>query len=109
MSSLKAPRASTRRSVVPRGRTRALLGAGLCAALIAPASAGADVDGWTFEPPKFAPGNINGQDGWLKTGPYDFEVMANPAPLQANFGAQSLRASNSVTSGSFSDQLYSDS
>jgi hypothetical protein len=35
--------------------------------------------------------------------------MTNPAPLQADFGRQSLRASNSTTSGSFDDQLYSDS
>jgi len=94
---------------LPRTRLRAFLGASLCAALIAPAGAQADVDSWLFESPKFTPGNINGQDGWTKTGGYDFAVVTNPAPLQSEFGVQSLRGSNTTSSGSFGDHTFSDS
>ena len=46
------------------------------AAGFAPA-AGADVIGpITFEPPSYTTGNINGQNGWSKTGPYDVEVAS---------------------------------
>src|SRR3954462_1431813 len=38
------------------------------------APAGADVVGSLFEAPKYTLGNINGQDGWMKTGPYDAAV-----------------------------------
>ena len=96
-------------SYLPRTRMRAFLGAGLCAALIAPASASADVDSWLFESPKFAPGNIHAQDGWKKTGPYDFAVVSNPGALQAELGEQSLRGSNTTSSGSFGDHTFSDS
>lgn len=56
-----------------------------------------------FEPGEgFAPGNINGQAGWQKTGSYDAEVESSP--VIAN--VQSLRISNAVTSGSFGDQTF---
>ena len=80
------------------------------AAGFAPA-AGADVIGpITFEPPSYTTGNINGQNGWSKTGPYDVEVAsvsAFPAAAGYGFGTQALRASNAVTSGSFGDQTFS--
>jgi hypothetical protein len=95
---------------LPDAPLRALLCAGLCAALLTPAAAQADVDGWTFEPPWFTVGDINGQDGWMKTNSaFDSEVASNPAPLQPLLGKQSLRISNAVTSGSFGDQTFSDS
>jgi hypothetical protein len=59
----------------------------------------------TFETPTYTLGNINGQDGWMKTGPYDMAVSASGAT--AGFGAQSLRISNAVTSGSFGDMAFS--
>jgi hypothetical protein len=80
------------------------------AAGFAPA-AGADVIGpITFEPSSYTTGNINGQNGWSKTGPYDVEVAsvsAFPAAAGYGFGTQALRASNAVTSGSFGDQTFS--
>lgn len=51
-------------------------------------------------------GNIHGQDGWNKTGAYDAAVVANTYGY-ATFGAQSLRISNAITSGSFGDQTFS--
>ncbi|MEX0918239.1 MAG: SipW-dependent-type signal peptide-containing protein [Candidatus Paceibacterota bacterium] len=58
--------------------------------------------GTGFEPATFSVGNIDGQDGWSKTGPFDSEVVASPVID----GVQSLRISNSVTSGSFGDQTF---
>jgi hypothetical protein len=64
----------------------------------------------TFEPPDYHVGNINGQQGWMKTGPYDVEVAdvsAYPAAAGYSFGTQALRLSDAVTSGSFGDQTFS--
>jgi hypothetical protein len=74
-------------------------------------TAGADTVGpITFEPPTYTVGNINGQNGWSKTGPYDVAVAANssfPAAAGYGFGLQSLRLSDAITSGSFGDQTFS--
>ena len=74
------------------------------------ATAGADSLGpITFEPTAYTVGNINGQNGWVKTGAYDAAVVANasfPAAAGYGFGTQSLRISSSVTSGSFGDQTF---
>jgi len=74
-------------------------------------AAGADVVGpITFEPPAYHTGDINGQQGWSKTGPYDVAVASvSDYPDAANyfFGSQALRLSNAVTSGSFGDQTFS--
>ncbi len=51
-------------------------------------------------------GNIDGQDGWMKTGPYDVAVVANNYGF-GTFGTKTLRISDSVTSGSFGDQTFS--
>jgi hypothetical protein len=59
----------------------------------------------TFE--DYTIGTIDGQQGWLKTGPYDVAV-ANVAQ-RYGFGNQSLRISDAVTSGSFGDQTFSPS
>lgn len=64
----------------------------------------------TFEPVAYSIGNINGQDGWKKTGPYDAavaDVATFPNAAGFGFGTQSLRLSNAVTSGSFGDQTIS--
>jgi hypothetical protein len=61
-----------------------------------------------FESPAYTLGNINGQNGWVKTGSYDAAVTANTYGYTA-FGGQSLRISNAVTSGSFGDQTFSPS
>ncbi len=72
-----------------------------------PAAAGADTSGTLFEPPSFAPGNIHGQGGWMKTGGFDAAIVANSGSTAAAFGQQSLRISNATTSGSFGDQTFS--
>ncbi len=58
-----------------------------------------------FEPAAYGIGDINGQQGWSKTGAYDAAVVANTSGY-ASFGTQSLRISNAVTSGSFGDQTF---
>ena len=54
----------------------------------------------------FNPGSVDGQDGWRMTGSYDVEVITNTYGF-ASFGNYSLRISNAVTSGAFSDQTFS--
>ena len=55
-------------------------------------------------------GDINGQNGWSKTGTFDAAV-ANvadfPAAAGYGFGTKALRISDAVTSGSFGDQPFS--
>ena len=80
------------------------------AALGAPLAVADTVGPITFEPPTYTLGDINGQNGWTKTGPYDVAVASVstfPAAAGYGFGAQSLRISNAVTSGSFGDQTFS--
>jgi hypothetical protein len=70
-----------------------------------------------FEPSFYAPGTINGQDGWTSLGAagsgcavYDHEVVVNSLQTSytyPTFGLQSLRLSNAVTSGCFGDQTFS--
>lgn len=60
--------------------------------------------------PAYTTGDINGQNGWSKTGPYDVEVasLASFGDPSAGFaGDQALRLSNPITSGSFGDQTFS--
>lgn len=62
-----------------------------------------------FESPYVA-GNINGQQGWSKTGAYDVVVDTVSGFSNASgfgFGTQALRLSNAITSGSFGDQTFS--
>ncbi len=75
--------------------------------LTLPAVAGAETDGTLFERPSFAPGNVNDQGGWMKTGGFDAAIVANSGSTAAVFGQQSLRISNATTSGSFGDQTFS--
>lgn len=83
----------------------------MCASALFAPSAGADTLGpINFEGPTYTPGSINGQDGWMKTGPYDANVASistYPAATGYGFGAQALQISNDTTSGSFGDQTYS--
>jgi hypothetical protein len=65
----------------------------------------ADANSINFEPPTYSVGNINGQDGWSKTGPFDSVVAANTYGY-ATYGTQTFRISNAVTSGSFGDQTF---
>lgn len=63
-----------------------------------------------FEPTTYTLGNINGQQGWTKTGPYDAEVASISNFSNASgfgFETQALRLDNAVTSGSFGDQTFS--
>ncbi len=72
------------------------------APVVQAASAGTDFESYSV-------GNINGQNGWSKTGSYDVAVVDNTgAPYSyPSFGNRSLRISNAVTSGSFGDQTFS--
>ena len=51
--------------------------------------------------------SINGQDGWVFTGPYDAAFDSSGGTT--GFGSQSLRISNASTSGSFGDWVFSKS
>ena len=79
------------------------------AAIGAPLAAADTVGPINFEPP-YTVGNIDGQQGWMKSGPYDVEVENNSTHANIGtygFGTQALRVSNAVTSGSFGDQTFS--
>ncbi len=64
----------------------------------------------TFEPGQgYSTGDINGQQGWTKTGSYNVSVahVADyPAIGSLGFGTQALRLNDAVTSGSFGDQTF---
>jgi hypothetical protein len=90
---------------------RVLLILGVLALGLASASfAGADSLGpITFEQPSYTLASINGQNGWKMTGTYDAavaSVASFPAASGYGFGAQALRISSAVTSGSFGDQTF---
>jgi hypothetical protein len=95
---------------------RAFLLTSLILGLVALGSAFAPVAGAntigpiTFEPATYQLGDINGQNGWMKTGGFDVAV-ADVATFQAaagyGFQTEALRMSDSVTSGSFGDQTFS--
>lgn len=81
-------------------------------AWMSPASAATTVGPIDFELPEYTtdPGNIDGQEGWSKTGGYDVEVASVSdfdAAEKYGFGTQALRASNEITSGSFGDHTFS--
>jgi hypothetical protein len=57
----------------------------------------------TFE--TYNVGTIDGQQGWMKTGPFDAAVKN--VGQRYGFGNQALRISDAVTSGSFGDQTFS--
>lgn len=80
---------------------------GLALAIVPSATSAANAN-INFEPSAYTLGNINGQDGWSKTGPFDSEVASNTYGI-SQFGTQSLRISNGVTAGSFGDQTFSKS
>jgi hypothetical protein len=87
------------------------IAATVAAALALPTAASADtIAPITFD--DYTVGNIDGQNGWQKTGPFDVEVenvSAFPAAAAYGFGSKALRLSNPVTSGSFGDQAFSPS
>jgi len=93
-------------------RARSLGVAVLAGGIVLGAAALASADGVgpiTFEGPGYATGNINGQNGWTKTGTFDAAVAtvaAFPAASGYGFGGQALRISDAVTSGSFGDQTF---
>jgi len=58
-----------------------------------------------FEPPKYTVGDINGQDGWMKTNPH-YDVVVAAQTMYRSFGTQSLRYSDAFTSSSFGDQTF---
>jgi LPXTG-motif cell wall-anchored protein len=78
-------------------------------ALTSPAyAANASVGPIDFE--GYTVGNVNGQNGWSKTGAYDVEVenVADyPAASGYGFQTKSLRASNFFADGAFGGQAFS--
>jgi hypothetical protein len=79
-------------------------------AIAASAAFGDSIGPITFEPPAYTVGNINGQQGWMMTGPYDVavaSVSSFPAASGYGFETQALRMSNAVVSGGFGDQTFS--
>jgi hypothetical protein len=106
-----------------RIRRTSSVGRRVCRALLVALLAGggalhgrpALADTSTIDFETYAAGTIDGQDGWSSTGAagggcavYDHAVAPNTYGYSA-FGAQSLRISNAVTSGCFSDQTFSKS
>lgn len=84
--------------------------AAILAAIFATAAVADGIGPITFEPPAYTVGNINGQNGWSKTGPFDVavaDVSSFPAASGYGFGTQALRMSDAVTSGTFGDQTFS--
>lgn len=58
----------------------------------------------------YTAGDVNGQNGWSKTGSYDAavaNVSGFPAASGYGFGTKALRISHATTSGSFGDQTFS--
>jgi hypothetical protein len=92
---------------------RLLLLAGLIlglAALCTPLAGADTTSAITFEPSSYNLGEIDGQNGWMKTGAYDVavaNVATFPAAALCGFSTQALRLSDSITSGSFGDQTFS--
>ncbi len=84
---------------------RLLLLGGLILGLVtfATAATADSINSITFE--TYTVGTIAGQQGWMKTGPYDATV--NNVNQRYGFGNQALRISDAVTSGSFGDQTFS--
>ena len=84
---------------------RLLLLGGLILGLVtfATAATADSINSITFE--TYNTGSINGQQGWMKTGPFDATV--NNVNQRYGFGNQALRISDAVTSGSFGDQTFS--
>jgi hypothetical protein len=84
---------------------RLLLLGGLILGLVtfATAATADTINSITFE--TYTVGTIAGQQGWMKTGPFDATV--NNVNQRYGFGNQALRISDAVTSGSFGDQTFS--
>ena len=94
------------------GRLLPLMGCAVATiTLIGAGGAAADTTGAiNFEPPAYSTGDINGQQGWMKTGAYDAAVADSssvPAIGTLGFGSQALRISDAVTTGAFGDQTFS--
>ena len=72
--------------------------------------AGADTIGSIDFETGYTLGDIDGQNGWSKTGDYDVEV-ADVGTFEAadgyGFGTKALRASNATTSNGFGDHTFS--
>jgi hypothetical protein len=95
-----------------RGRFVLVFVLGVAALVAAPSALGADTVSTDFE--SFALGSPNGQHGWVALGSagmgcatYD-HAIADPTSFGVTaFGHRSLRASNAVATGCFSDQTFS--
>jgi hypothetical protein len=91
--------------------TSLIVGLAALSSMFAAAAKADTIGPITFEPAQgYATGNINGQQGWMKTGLYDVavaSVSSFPAASGYGFGTQSLRLSDAFTTGAFGDQTFS--
>ena len=90
-----------------------LLVTGIAVLVLAVFTTAVLADSFTLNFETYTPGTVNGQDGWSSFGTvgsgcavYDHQIVNNSG-APAGFGARSLRISNAVTSGCFSDQTFS--
>jgi hypothetical protein len=60
-------------------------------------------DDTTFD--TFTNGSVNGQHGWMATGPYDQTIVDNTYGI-SSFGCKSLRLSNGFADGAFGGQTF---
>ncbi len=96
---------STKTPFIRRG---VLLGAALLLLLVALVPLAA-ADSYTTDFESFTIGDVNGQQGWSKTGPFDVDIIdqASLGLTLPGFGSRSLRISSATTSGSFGDHTIS--
>jgi hypothetical protein len=64
-------------------------------------------DSITSDFENFGAGSPNGQGSWKFSGTSDVEVVSGYSGAPAAFGTKSIRISNAVVTGGFSDQLFS--
>lgn len=79
---------------------------GICIFAAAMLPAFADSVSVDLESPTYSVGNINGQDGWSKTGLYDSAVADITSYSYSTLGSQSLRISNGYADGAFGGQTF---
>ena len=92
---------------------KSLFAAGIMGLILVVFASAVLADSFTISFETYNTGTVNGQDGWSSFGTagsgcavYDHQIVNNSG-APASFGTRSLRISNAVTSGCFSDQTFS--
>lgn len=88
------------RAVLSALSTTALLGTGFAGVAQADTLGPGGFEG-------FAIGDVNGQQGWTKSGPYDVNIVDPTTFGFIDMGSRALQVSNARVSGSFGDQAFS--